>query len=182
MRRCCNFWRLSTVFLLPVFFLFSLSIFGTLRFPLACSSSPSRLKSISWSASLFSVFLFPPLSPRCAAFPAEPEEKQKEILNNTIPEGKDSGDLLVSHCCQRDGVRSAILLCHCWCSWSFMGWCYVCSHLSEVCWQLPWPVVWGDGASWQRGASQRGRVPVRMQGGAGLWRPGDFGLWHEGNS
>lgn len=61
-------------------------------------------------------FSLPPLSPRCAAFPAEPEEKQKEILNNTIPEGKDSGDLLVSHCCQRDGVRSAILLCHCWCS------------------------------------------------------------------
>lgn len=27
--------------------------------------------------------------------PAELEEKQKEILNNTIPEGKDSGELPV---------------------------------------------------------------------------------------
>ena len=48
-------------------------------------------------------------------FPAEPEEKQKEILNNTIPEGKDSGDLRVSHRCQCEGVKSAVLLYLCWC-------------------------------------------------------------------
>lgn len=53
---------------------------------------------------------------------------------------------------------------------------------SEVCGRLPWPVVRGDGASRQRGASQRGRVSVRLQGGPGLWRPGDSGLWHEGNA
>lgn len=181
MRRCCNFWRLSTVFLLPVFFILPVNLW----YPQISSRllfKPLSTEKYFLERLIVFCFSLPPLSPRCAAFPAEPEEKQKEILNNTIPEGKDSGDLLASHCCQRDGVRSAILLCHCWCSWSFMGWCYVCSHLSEVCWQLPWPVVWGDGASWQRGASQRGRVPVRMQGGAGLWRPGDFGLWHEGNS
>lgn len=62
------------------------------------------------SFSVFSLFLFP-LCP-ALVFPAEPEEKQKEILNNTIPEGKDSGDLLVStllsacfpFCCVAVGV------------------------------------------------------------------------------
>lgn len=51
---------------------------------------------------------------------------------------------------------------------------------SEVRRRLPRPVVRGDGASWQRGAPQRGGVSVRLQGGPGLWRPGDSGLRHEG--
>lgn len=43
-------------------------------------------------------------------FPAEPEEKQKEILNNTIPEGKDSGDLPVFILLS---AAELMLLCHC---------------------------------------------------------------------
>lgn len=51
---------------------------------------------------------------------------------------------------------------------------------SEVCRRLPRPVVGGDGAPRQRGAAQRGGVSVRLQGGPGLWRPGDSGIRHEG--
>lgn len=53
---------------------------------------------------------------------------------------------------------------------------------SEVHWWLSRPVVGSDDPSWQRGASQCGRVSVRLQGGSGLWGPGDSGLWNEGST
>lgn len=58
----------------------------------------ATLKCLFQCTLLFSAFLFPHCS--SLVFPAEPEEKQKDILNNTIPEGKDTGDLLVSRSCQ----------------------------------------------------------------------------------
>lgn len=68
----------------------------------------------------------------------------------------------------------------------FKYWCGIHAGLSlvfsEVCGRLPRPVVRGDGASRQRGASQCGGVSVRLQGGPRLWRPGDSGLWHEGKA
>lgn len=51
---------------------------------------------------------------------------------------------------------------------------------SEICRQLPRPVVRSDGASRQRGAAQCGGMSVCLQRGPGLWRPGDSGLRHEG--
>lgn len=129
--------------------------------------------SVSLIASSFSI-------PLWLFFSAEPEEKQREILNNTIPEGKDSGDLLVFTLLsarQCAACHFAVSLLD-WIGWIFTG----SLVFSEVCRWLPRPVVWGDGASRQRGAAQCGGVSVRLQGGAWLWRPGDSGLWHEGNT
>ena len=58
--------------------------------------------------------------------------------------------------------------------------CVLSLLCSEVCRRLPRPVVRGDGASRQRGAAQCGGVSVCLQGGPGLWGPGDSGLRHEG--
>jgi len=123
--------------------------------------------------------------------PAEPEEKQKEILNNTIPEGRDSGDLPVSTHLSMMGssqsiscVSVAVLLM---CILQFTCGVIICIHRlslvsSEICRRLPRPVVRGDGASWHRGVSQCGGVSVRLQGRPGLRRPGDSGLRHEGKT
>lgn len=166
------------------FYFFSfLSISGTFSLPLTFFSYLTALKFLSRRASLFSLFLFP-FAPRWFFFPAEPEEKQKEILNNTIPEGKDSGDLPVfTPLCGLLFCRVIVGVLFMW-IWEYK--CGVHAELSlvfsEVCGRLPRPVVGGDGASRQRGAAQRGRVSVRLQGGPGLRRPGDSGLWHEGNA
>lgn len=124
----------------------------------------------------FSIPLWPAL-----VFPAEPEEKQKEILNNTIPEGKDSGDLLVFTL-----LSACLCLCHCW-SIIYVYWVVIDDNerslvFSEVRGWLSRPVVGSDDPPWQRGASQCGGVSVCLQGGSGLWRPGDSGLWNEGNT
>lgn len=45
------------------------------------------------------------------SFPAEAEEKQKEIVNNTIPEGRDSGDLPVFTPCPSTRLHGSCLCC-----------------------------------------------------------------------
>lgn len=56
------------------------------------------------------------------------------------------------------------------------------SGFSEVRGWLSRPVVGRDDSPWQRGASQCGGVSVCLQGGSGLWRPGDSGFRNEGNT
>ncbi len=187
MRRWCifeyhpQFFLLSLVPARVIIIFFFLSISGTFSLPLAFFLCHTAFKSLCQRTLLFSLFLLP-FAPRWF-FPAEPEEKQKEILNNTIPEGKDSGDLPVfallcslMFCLVIVGV---LFLCILECKCVHAGLSLV---FSEVCGRLPRPVVGGDGASRQRGAAQRGGVSVRLQGGPGLRRPGDSGLWHEGNA
>lgn len=87
--------------------------------------------------------------------------------------------------CVRVSVHAQICLCKpvCGCS-SFLSVLTVFILflvLREVCGWLPWPVVRCDGASRECGAPQCGGVSVRLQGGTGLWGPGDLGLRHEGN-
>lgn len=94
----------------------------------------------------------------------EPEEKQKDVQNNSISEGKGSG------VAARPPPPT-----------SKRGPAYWLSVLrSEVRGRIPRAAVGGDGAPRERGAPQRGGVPVRLQGGPGLRRPGDPGLGHEG--
>lgn len=117
----------SCLLLLFIYIFFSvfLSVSGTSSLPLASFSYFTAFTCLS-NCFLFFLFPFVPLS----FLPAEPEEKQKEILNNTIPEGKDSGDLLVFTLLS---VQSAILSCHCWCIISvhvrrWMDCYYMCLH------------------------------------------------------
>lgn len=143
---------------------------------------------VSFSVCLIVFSLSIPLCPSLVS-PAEPEEKQKEILNNTIPEGKDSGDLPVFTLLSAWGC-AVCLFCAVIVGVLYMWILEYKSAVhtglslvfSEVCGWLPRPVVRRDGASRQRGASQCGGVSVCLQGGPGLRRPGDSGLWHEGNA
>lgn len=114
----------------------------------------------------FNVFLFVHVSRSITGFPAEPDEKQKETQNNSISEGKDWAVTVVT-------TSGRIIPTH-------SAHCALSLLCSQVCRRLPRPVVRGDGASRQRGASQCGGVSVCLQGGPGLRRPGDSGLRHEG--
>lgn len=111
-------------------------------------------------------FLFVHVSRPITGFPAEPDEKQKEIQNNSISEGKDWAVTVLA-------TSGRIIQMH-------SDHCALSLLCSQVCRRLPRPVVRGDGASRQRGASQCGGVSVCLQGGPGLRRPGDSGLRHEG--
>lgn len=108
MRWCCLFedclqficlWRLE-LFIYKYYSIFSPFHFLSLPF------HSSKHSSVFLCTSLWVVFLLPFVTP-CLS-PPEPEEKQKEIVNNTIPESKDAGDLCVLCGCQRDDA----LLCY----------------------------------------------------------------------